>query len=100
MWSIILQFAAALGALVAAAAAGWGLIYARGVITDRRVDRVLTLHSELTGGDVGAARNRFSELMFRAGEATLGPNSCWRPTWESLLPPSPACESASAASRF
>lgn len=88
----------------AAGAALWGLQYARGLIQvavrDRQVDRVLALHSELTTGEIGAARARFSELMYRVGEEAFGPGKCWRPDWESLIPPSPAASEAFRTRRF
>jgi hypothetical protein len=88
----------------AAGAALWGLQYARGLIQvavrDRQVDRVLALHSELTTGEVGAARARFSELMYRVGEEAFGPGKCWRPDWESLIPASPAASEAFRTRRF
>jgi len=66
----------------------------------RKVDRVLSLHAEFSTGDIAASRNRFSELMWRAGEAAFGPNTCWRPTWESIFPPCPGGGEAVNTSRF
>jgi hypothetical protein len=66
----------------------------------RKVDRTLNLHAEFSTGDIAAARFRFSELMWRAGEAAFGPDTCWRPTWESIYPPSPGCGEAVNRSRF
>jgi hypothetical protein len=81
----------ALAACCAAGAALWGLRYAKGLvdsaIRDRQVDRVLAWHESFTTGEVGAARTRFSALMYRAGEAAFAPRTCWRPSWESLVPP-------------
>ncbi len=95
---------AAIATCAAAAAAVRGLRYARGLIdvavNDRQVDRVLTLHKEVTTGEIAAARNRFSELMYRAGEEAFGPRKCWRPDWESLVPPNPAVASSLIHSRF
>ena len=71
----------------------------------RNVDRVLQLHAEFSTGEIAAARNRFSELMWRAGEAAfklefdeeygIKKGYCWQPTWQSLYPPSPGCRDAS-----
>jgi hypothetical protein len=87
----------------AAGAALWGLRYAKGLIdnavSDRQVDRVLALHESFTTGEIGAARIRFSSLMYRAGESAFGPRKCWRPTWESLVPPNQGT-AASGNSRF
>lgn len=95
---------AAIATCAAAAAAVWGLRYARGLIDigikDRQVDRVLAMHKEITTGEIAEARNRFNELMYRAGEEAFGPRMCWRPDWESLIPPNPAVESALSSRRF
>jgi hypothetical protein len=92
--SLVISAVAAVAACAAAGAAVWGLRYARGLIDvavkDRQVDRVLALHEGVTTGEIAAARNRFSELMYRAGEEAFGPRKCWRPDWESLVPPNPA----------
>jgi hypothetical protein len=86
----VVATAAALGT---AAAAAWGLRYAKRQVDtaahDRRVDRVLGFHRDLTSDEVGAARNRFSELMYRVGEQAFGPGYAWRPSWASLLPIEP-----------
>ena len=66
----------------------------------RQVDRVLSLHAEFSTGDIAAARCRFSELMWRAGEAAFGPHTCWRPSWDSIYPPCPGCGEAVNRSRF
>ena len=95
---------AAIAASIAAGAAVYGLRYARGLIetgvSDHQVDRVLDLHKELTTGEVAEARNRFDELFYRAGEEAFGPRMCWRPDWESLIPPNPAVEEEAALRRF
>lgn len=84
---------ATLAALGTAAAAAWGLRYAKRQVDiaahDRQVDRVLGFHHDLTSDEVGAARNRFSELMFRVGREAFGPGYAWRPTWKSLIPTDP-----------
>ena len=76
-----------------AAAAAWGVLYAKRQVDtaahDRQVDRVLGFHRDLTSEEVGSARNRFSELMFRVGEEAFGPGCAWRPSWASLLPINP-----------
>ena len=50
-----------------------------------RVDRVIQLHQSLTGGEVGAARDRFTTFMWRVGApddpTTRSPR---RPTLDSL----------------
>jgi hypothetical protein len=69
-------------------------------VNDRKVDRVLALHQDLTAGEVGAARARFSELMYRVGETAFGPGKCWRPDWESLLPYDPRAAEEVRVQRF
>jgi hypothetical protein len=66
----------------------------------RQVDRVLNLHAEFSSGDIAEARNRFSMLMWRAGEAAFGPHKCWCPTWKTIYAPSPGCSEATEKSRF
>ena len=89
--SLVLSIITVVAACSAATTAWWGLRYAKGLLDaavhDRRVDRVLALHSDLTTGEVGAARCRFIELMYKVGEEAFGCNQCWQPTWQSLLPP-------------
>lgn len=102
--SLFIAAVAAIATCAAAGAAVWGLRYARGLIDvavkDRQVDRVLALHKEVTTGEIAAGRNRFSELMYRAGEEAFGPRTCWRPTWESLVPPNPAVKQDLSERRF
>jgi hypothetical protein len=68
--------------------------------SSRQVDRVLSLHAEFSTGDIAAARARFSELMWRAGEAAFGPDKCWRPTWQDIYPPSPGSTDGTRSIRF
>jgi hypothetical protein len=95
---------ATIAACAAATAAIWGLRYAKGLldtaVKDRRVDRVLALHHEITTGEIAAARNRFNELMYRAGEDAFGLGKCWRPDWDSLVPPNPAVSKELNKRRF
>ncbi len=102
--SAIAVVVSAVAACGAAGAALWGLRYAKGLIdtavSDRQVDRVLALHQAFTTGEVGAARTRFSSLMYRAGGVAFSPRKCWRPTWESLISPSQGHTEESALSRF
>jgi len=102
--SLVINVITATATCGAAGAALWGLQYARGLIQvavrDRQVDRVLALHIELTTGEAGAARARLSELMYRVGEEAFGPGKCWRPDWESLIPPSPAASETFRTRRF
>jgi hypothetical protein len=51
-----------------------------------RVQRVIDLHRDLTTGEVGAARDRFTALMWRHGEGLTGVNQCHAPTWFEILP--------------
>lgn len=48
------------------------------------VDRVIRFHEALTTGEVVAARNRFTTLMWAVGEA-FQPGSCWQPSFSELL---------------
>ena len=66
----------------------------------RQVDRVLSLHAEFSTGEIAAARCRFSELMWRAGETAFGLHTCWRPTWDSIYPPCLGCGEEINRSRF
>jgi hypothetical protein len=66
----------------------------------RQVDRVLSLHAEFSTGEIAAARCRFSELMWRAGETAFGMHTCWRPTWDSIYPPCPGGGEEINSSRF
>lgn len=92
-FTILVTVLATLAALGTAAAAVWGLRYAKRQVDtaahDWQVDRVLGFHRDLTTDEVGAARNRFSELMFRVGEEAFGPGYAWCPSWASLLPIDP-----------
>lgn len=51
-----------------------------------RVQRTIDLHRDLTTGEVGAARDRFTTLMWKRGEALASRNVCHVPTWLELLP--------------
>ena len=94
----------AVAACGAAGAALWGLQYARRQIDTavkaRQVDRVLALYKDFTSGEVGAARDRFSDLMFRTGERAFGARKCWRPDLESLIPSHSGVENSLSSSRF
>lgn len=96
--SLIATITTAVAACGAAGAALWGLRYAKrqidAAVNDHRVDRAMMLYRDFTSGEVGAARDRFSDLMFRVGEEAFGPRKCWRPDLESLIP------SHSAGNRF
>lgn len=99
--------AAIIGAVTACCAATatlWGLRYAKQqidtAVRDRQVDRVIALHLAFTTGEVGEARNRFGELMYRVGEEAFGPRKCWRPDWESLIPPNPGASKDVSTVRF
>lgn len=52
-----------------------------------RVQRVIDLHRDLTTGEVGEARDRFTSLMWKAGEETAGRNRCHRFRWEEIQSP-------------
>lgn len=94
----------ALSAAVTALATGIGAVYAAGQFwmarRTRRADRVVQLHAEFAAGDIGFARARFSELMWRVGEKKFGRNIMWRPSWDNIYPPSPGGDDAVNASRF
>jgi hypothetical protein len=51
-----------------------------------RVQRVIELHRDLTTGEVGAARDRLTTLMWKHGERQAGRNRCHMPSWDELLP--------------
>lgn len=56
-----------------------------------KVQRVIDLHADLTTGEVGNARSRFTALMWKHGERQAGSNACHLPLWEEILP-SPTTE--------
>ncbi len=95
-WAVVITAIAACGATFAAV---WGLRYAKmqidSAVNDRRVDRVLALYRDFNSGEIGASRDRFSDLMFRVGEEVLGPGKCWRPDLKSLIPTYPPSKNAS-----
>lgn len=102
--TVIVAIIGTVTACCAAWAALWGLRYAKQqidtAVRDRQVDRVLALHLAFTTGEVGEARNRFGELMYRVGEEAFGPRKCWRPDWDSLIPSNPAVAEDISAVRF
>lgn len=51
-----------------------------------RVQRTIDLHRDLTSGEVGAARDRLSHLMWTWGERMAGENVCHAPLWDELMP--------------
>ncbi|MBK5222012.1 MAG: hypothetical protein JJE52_03870 [Acidimicrobiia bacterium] len=51
------------------------------------MQRVIDLHRDLTSGEVGAARSRFTALMWKAGEKAEGENLCHRFTWSEIRSP-------------
>ena len=53
----------------------------------RQVERAIAAHRDLTTGEVGAARDRLTTLLWQEGEATYSRNVCWRPYFQELLPP-------------
>lgn len=56
----------------------------RSGISAAKVQRVIDLHHDLTTGEVGAARDRFTSLMWKVGEAAEGRNRCHRFTWAEV----------------
>jgi len=76
---------------IAMVSAVFALVQLRANERARRVDRVIQMHQSLTGGEVGAARDRFTSFMWRVGDsgesATQGP---YRPTIDSLIAPAVA----------
>lgn len=44
----------------------------------------MRLHEQLTSGEIGAARDRFSSYMWSTG-GEHQPGRCWIPSWEQLL---------------
>lgn len=78
-----MEVVVAITAIVAAIAA---IIQVRVGQTAVRVQRTIDLHRDLTAGEVGAARDRFTTLMWKHGEAIAGRNVCHVPSWSELLP--------------
>ena len=52
------------------------------------VERTLAAHRDLTTGEVGACRDRFSGFMWGYGTRDTGENSCWTPRFLELNPDS------------
>jgi len=50
-----------------------------------KVQRVIDLHRDLTTGEVGGARDRFTTLMWKHGERNAGRNVCHSPQWAEIL---------------
>jgi hypothetical protein len=50
-----------------------------------KVQRVIELHRDLTTGEVGNARDRFTTLMWKHGERLAGRNVCHAPRWKEIL---------------
>jgi hypothetical protein len=73
-------------ALAAIAAVAVAIVEIRSGIKATKVERVIDLHRDLTTGEVGAARDRFTTLMWKHGERLAGRNRCHAPTWGELLP--------------
>ena len=74
---------------VASASALFALLQLRANARARRVDRVIQMHEILTGGEVGAARDRFTTLMWRVGSRDdQGARRPYQPTFEDLVAPS------------
>ena len=73
---------------VAGASALFALLQLRANARARRVDRVIQMHESLTGGEVGAARDRFTTLMWRMGSSDArGARRPHQPTFEDLVAP-------------
>ncbi len=72
-----------IAALVAFAGVAWQLRRQRHTAS---VERTIALHRDLTTGEVGAARDRFTEYMWRVG-AFHRQRSCHQPTFFELLGP-------------
>jgi hypothetical protein len=77
-----MEIVVAITAIVAAIAA---IIQIRVGQKAVRVQRTIDLHRDLTTGEVRAARDRFTALMWRHGEARAGRNVCHVPSWTELL---------------
>jgi hypothetical protein len=71
--------------VVGGLAAAIALVELRSGLKAVRVQRVIDLHRDLTTGEVGAARDRFTTLMWKHGERHAGRNVCHAPRWEEIL---------------
>jgi len=76
-------FLAAGAAVVGVLVAFWQV---RAGQTAIKVQRVIDLHANLTTGEVGNARSRFTALMWKHGERQAGFNACHLPRWVEILP--------------
>lgn len=63
-----------------------GLLQLRAGQKALKVQRVIDLHRDLTAGEVGGARSRFTTLMWKYGERQAGQNSCHAPNWREIRP--------------
>jgi hypothetical protein len=78
---------ALVGVLVTAAAVGVALWQLRAGLAATRVQRVIDLHRDLTTGEVGAARDRFTTLMWKHGNAVARDRAtCHAPMWDEVHP--------------
>lgn len=62
-------------------------------------DRTIQLHRDLTTGEIGASRDRFTELMYRTGQK-LEAGHCFQPTFFDLLHPRFSGEGNGRLSRY
>lgn len=81
-WPELLGPAIALLAVLVAVFVSWfQLRYQRSLLA---IERSVGMHRDITSGEVGQARDRLSEFMWRVGSRS-GSNHCYRPSWEELL---------------
>jgi hypothetical protein len=77
-WPTAAAWTSVLAGLLAAA------VEVRAAAKAARVERVIALHRDLTAGEVGAARLRFSSYLFRVGAELGGGHVCYPPTLDEL----------------
>lgn len=49
------------------------------------VERTIAFHRDITTGEVGDARDRFTEYMWQVGSDAGESNQCYQPSWAELL---------------
>jgi hypothetical protein len=82
-WGTVPAWGAVLGAVIAGIAI---FVQRHNSRVLGRIERTVALHRDITTGEVGAARDRFTELMWREG-SRLKPGRCYQPRFAELLRP-------------
>lgn len=82
-WGTVPAWGAVLGAVIAGVAV---FVQRHNSRVLGRIERTVALHRDITTGEVGAARDRFTELMWREG-SNIKAGRCYQPRFAELLKP-------------